>query len=63
VAKGSRLIDSIWRTSAPGAAALSRMACLGQARNNCPDWTCPPTLKRLDKGSIVTPSITSAHLG
>src|SRR5262249_25791413 len=52
-AKGSRLVDSIWRTNALGAAALGRMDFLAPARNNCPDRACPPALS-LDKGSIVT---------
>src|SRR6266404_231924 len=41
VAKGSWLVDSIWRTNALGAATLSRMDCLGPAPDNCPDRACP----------------------
>jgi len=43
---GERItVDSIWRTNALGAAALSKMDCLGPARNNCPDLACPSPLK------------------
>src|SRR5881227_281955 len=42
---GERItVDSIWRTNALGAAALSKMNCLGPARKNCPDRACPPPL-------------------
>ena len=45
-------------------AAMCSMALLGPARNNCPDRTCPPTdFEGLDKGSIVTPAVTSSHIG